>query len=188
MCRYSTPQMVFVKYLRSSRLVNPASCETLFKRTSTRRRTPAFWSRVKNVSADFLVKPIVKIFIRRPSAARPVRLPRSCKRCAIPKFCMRRISHPRESGTGRFQGDRAGASDGRAGQPGFPACHRPECAERLFRERQDAGQPKWFGGIPEALFPRTSSYQKERTAELSGVYLRDAIVCAVISRSPVKPK
>src|SRR5580704_7758140 len=45
MCTYSMPQTAFVKYLRSSFLVNPASCETLFRRTSTNRLTPALFSR-----------------------------------------------------------------------------------------------------------------------------------------------
>lgn len=70
MCRYSIPQMAFAKYLRSSLFVNPASCETLFRRTSTNRFTSAFFSRVRNVSADFFVKPMVKIFIPRPCGKR----------------------------------------------------------------------------------------------------------------------
>src|SRR5271157_22811 len=63
-------QIAFVKYRRSSLFVKPASCDTLFNRTSIKRLTPALLRRVKNVSADFLVKPIVKIFIRPlPSAS-----------------------------------------------------------------------------------------------------------------------
>src|SRR5665213_955822 len=61
------PQMDLAKYLRSSLLVNPASCETLLSRTSTSLFTPVSLSRVKNVSADFFVKPMVKIFISPPS-------------------------------------------------------------------------------------------------------------------------
>ena len=37
---------------------NPASWETLFRRTSRSRLTPAFLRAPKNCSADFLVKPI----------------------------------------------------------------------------------------------------------------------------------
>src|ERR1700733_173145 len=58
------PQIALAKYRRSSFFEKPASCESFFNRTSTRRFTPAFFSNVKNVSADFLVKPIVKIFTR----------------------------------------------------------------------------------------------------------------------------
>src|SRR5260370_41461980 len=124
-------EMGIVEYRRSGLLVNPGSCETLFKRTSTRRRTPAFWSRVKNVSADFLVNPMVKIFIGRPSGAvRPVRLRKSCKRCAIPGSCTRPIAHLRESGTNHVRGDQAGVSDGREGQRGFQACRPRECGQR----------------------------------------------------------
>lgn len=44
--------------------VKPASCETFFSGTSISRLTPASLSRVKNLSADFFVKPIVKTFIQ----------------------------------------------------------------------------------------------------------------------------
>src|SRR3974390_2378879 len=57
------PQMALTKYLRSSRFAKPASCETLFSRTSTSFFTPAFDNRSKNRSADVLVKPIVNSFI-----------------------------------------------------------------------------------------------------------------------------
>jgi hypothetical protein len=41
----------------------PANWETLLRRTSTRHFTPALAILVKKVSADFFVKPMVKIFI-----------------------------------------------------------------------------------------------------------------------------
>ena len=44
-------QIASVKYRRSSFFVKPASCETLFSRTSTSRFTPEFFSVVKKVSA-----------------------------------------------------------------------------------------------------------------------------------------
>ena len=54
---------MLVKYFRSSRLAKAANCETLFRRTSTKRPIPASFNLVKKISADFLVKPIVKSFI-----------------------------------------------------------------------------------------------------------------------------
>src|SRR5258706_15192172 len=57
-------QIAFVKKRRSSFLVKPASCETLLRRTSISRLTPAFFNQVKKVSADFFVNPIVKSFIQ----------------------------------------------------------------------------------------------------------------------------
>jgi hypothetical protein len=47
------------KYGRSSRLVNPANCDELFKRTSSRRLIPAPFSVSKKSAADLLAKPIV---------------------------------------------------------------------------------------------------------------------------------
>lgn len=61
-CRYSIPHISLRKYRRSSRFENPASWETLFKRTSIRRFTSACLSDLKNSSADFFVKPIVNNF------------------------------------------------------------------------------------------------------------------------------
>jgi len=58
-CSYSIPQITRRKYWRSSRLVNPASCEELFRRTSRSRRTPACLRLSKKHSAVFWVKPIV---------------------------------------------------------------------------------------------------------------------------------
>ena len=51
----------------------PASCETLLSRTSTKRLTPESFSFGKKVSADFLVKPIVKSFIRPNPSLSPFR-------------------------------------------------------------------------------------------------------------------
>src|SRR5262249_41918015 len=60
---YSALQMVFAKNLRSSFLAKPASCETLFSRTSMIFLTFAFDRREKKFSAVVLVKPMVKSFI-----------------------------------------------------------------------------------------------------------------------------
>src|SRR5438876_1190531 len=54
------------KNSRSSRFENPANCETLFRRTSMSRTRPGRRSLPKNSRADFLVKPMVKIFKSRP--------------------------------------------------------------------------------------------------------------------------
>jgi hypothetical protein len=45
---------------------NPASCETLFSRTSTTRLAPDARKFSKNCCALFLVNPMVNNFIRRP--------------------------------------------------------------------------------------------------------------------------
>ena len=57
--------IAFRKYFKSSRLLKPASCDTLFNRTSTTRLTPDFLSRVKKSSAFLWVKPMVQILIER---------------------------------------------------------------------------------------------------------------------------
>src|ERR1700682_3261 len=57
------PQMAFKKYRRSSFLAKPASCDTLFNRTSTIRRIAGPLRRAKNSSADFFVNPMVNSFI-----------------------------------------------------------------------------------------------------------------------------
>src|SRR5947207_8000585 len=60
---YSISAMDLRKNRRSSLLVKPASCETLLSRTSINRLTPDSRNRVKNSSAVFLVKPMVKSWI-----------------------------------------------------------------------------------------------------------------------------
>ncbi len=61
---YSTPQISRRKYCKSARFEKPANWDTLFRRTSTTRFTPATRIAEKNFSADFFVKPMVKILTR----------------------------------------------------------------------------------------------------------------------------
>ena len=103
------PAIARKKYFRSSFLEKPASCETLFSRMSITRWTPAAWSFVKNSSAVFFVKPMVKIliapsikmstplprFVRairrtrsaRPAGRRPLRSGRPCSETTSPRAC-----------------------------------------------------------------------------------------------------
>src|SRR5687767_1345427 len=105
------PQIAFVKYFRSSFFVKPASCETLLRRTSTSRFTPALSKCVKKVSADFLVKPIVKIFIRpRSWLVRQARVQGRYRLFATPGFYTHLSRCPHATGTYRFQARRAGSS------------------------------------------------------------------------------
>src|SRR5713101_2336442 len=55
--------MALAKKRRSSFFVKPASWETLLRRTSMSLRISGFLNRAKNSSADFLVNPMVNIFI-----------------------------------------------------------------------------------------------------------------------------
>src|ERR1700683_3843330 len=55
--------MALQKNKRSSRLVNPANWEMLFRRTSSRRANPGRRSLSKNSRAGFLVNPMGKTFM-----------------------------------------------------------------------------------------------------------------------------
>src|SRR3990172_1283231 len=62
-CVYSILAIVLRKYSRSSFFVNPANWDSLLRRISISRFTPACLSNSKKVRAFFLVKPIVKTVI-----------------------------------------------------------------------------------------------------------------------------
>src|SRR5262245_41980214 len=149
-------QMALVKNLRSSFFVKPASWETLLRRTSTSRRTPAVCSFVKNVSADFLVKPMVNIFIRRhPLPAHQVRIQEECKRYGLPEVYRRLSACRPENETYRSRVGRADASDAYSTVPGFQDARQRECAARPNRLRPNVEPRAVFGGIPVVPFRRT---------------------------------
>src|SRR6266576_6462212 len=154
------PQMAFVKYRRSSFFAKPASCETLFKRTSTTRFTPASFSSVKNFSADFFVKPMVKLFILRRSRLwdLPAFGSRRARMQSDPPVAGRHLLSPLlriETYPVRVREAAAPVDEGPA--RGFPVCRPRECAERECRLQLGSVQRKLCGDTRVVPVRRTST-------------------------------
>src|SRR6266478_1146994 len=154
-CTYSILQIAFVKYRRSSFFVNPASWETLLSRTSTSRWTLALFSRVKKVSADFLVNPIVKILMRLRLSWRWTPH-RSGRRQFVPPVGGRhRLSIPLARRTCDSHASRAGAPAEGTWHRVVLSVHRHECAGRQYQATSIEGRLRSFGDSREAPSRRT---------------------------------
>src|SRR4051812_39155355 len=161
------------KNSRSSRFENPANCETLFRRTSMSRTRPGRRSLTKNSRADFLVKPMVKIFKSRPPPLKPSAIPDSLN-IEYPQPA----SHTRERSVrpccerDDFPECLASAADVPAKLRDLPVSPLRECGRPGLPFHASAGRPKFRDDKPGALSRRTAWRPENVPFRRAGVQCR----------------